>query len=217
MITVVWGESRNDRKLTHGECQLQISMLPYSILYTPQHCFTSGMSRKVVMKGPPDDGTSGDTLFPSVAISDLVNAAGHAYAASIVFQSSLTAALGFSIVAIAALVGTLRFGISARTFRPANENLADLSAFVGLPLVGWVAAATAVPPSHWIASASPSVVIVGLTTIHAVLRGLPPAAYAASRTIVASGLFVVPVIWAGVITRDWLLVSPPGDCSVHRS
>jgi hypothetical protein len=46
------------------------------------------------------------------------------------------AAVGFGLVAIAATIGTLRFMGFQKTFAKANANLADLAAFVGLPMVG---------------------------------------------------------------------------------
>ena len=42
------------------------------------------------------------------------------------------AALGFGLVAFAALVGTLRFGFAEHLLAQANGDLADLAAYVGL-------------------------------------------------------------------------------------
>ena len=78
-------------------------------------------------------------LYPTVAISDAFNTVLHAAAAVVVLYKPTSgneaAAIGFALVAIASFVGTLRFGFST-AFAPANESLAGLAAFVGLPLIG---------------------------------------------------------------------------------
>ena len=45
------------------------------------------------------------------------------------------AAIGFGLVAIASIVGTLRF-MGFQQLAKANANLADLAAFIGLPMIG---------------------------------------------------------------------------------
>lgn len=78
-------------------------------------------------------------LYPTVAVSDAVNTVAHAYAAYITYNRvSYTgfAALGFGAVAVASFVGTLRFGFSEDLFAKANNDLANVAAFCGLPLVG---------------------------------------------------------------------------------
>ena len=75
--------------------------------------------------------------YPTIAVSDAFNALGHWYAAAICYENgNLQGAAGFSLVAIAASVGTLRFGLSEKIFCKANSDLADLATFVGLPLIG---------------------------------------------------------------------------------
>ena len=77
-------------------------------------------------------------LYPTIAVSDAFNAAMHASAALIIHKQYPCdpAALGFATVAVAATVGTARFGYSESMFANANGDLADLAAMVGLPLVG---------------------------------------------------------------------------------
>ena len=80
--------------------------------------------------------TGRDGLYPTVAISDAFSATAHAWAAWRAFQAgALEAAAGFGIVAAASFVGVLRFGYSETLFEQANADLADLSAYLGLPLV----------------------------------------------------------------------------------
>ena len=69
------------------------------------------------------------TQHPTVAISDAFNAAGHLLAAQILWDTAnhKAAALGNLIVAVAASVGVLRFGLSERIFAKANGDLADLA------------------------------------------------------------------------------------------
>eukprot|EP01079_Euglenida_sp_SAG-EU17-18_P006243 gene6243-6065_t len=80
----------------------------------------------------------GGTLYPSVAVSDTFNAICHGAAAykSFSVDPTGTAWAGFATVALAATIGVLRFGISERRFKDANDKLATLSAYMGLPLVG---------------------------------------------------------------------------------
>ena len=72
-------------------------------------------------------------LYPTIALSDGVNCIGHAWASWYAYTvGAPDAALGFALVAEAALVGTLRFGFAERLLAQANGDLADLAAFVGL-------------------------------------------------------------------------------------
>ena len=97
-------------------------------------------------------------LYPTIAVSDAFNTACHGagshrlrfiHIVHTLASISIAAAwlswnaepegsawLGFTLVAIASGVGTLRFGVSESLFSGANAKLADLAAFVGLPLVG---------------------------------------------------------------------------------
>lgn len=77
-------------------------------------------------------------LYKTIAISDAFNAAGHWFAAYECFKNGNTAgAIGFGSVALAATIGTLRFGFSETRYARANNRLAGWAAFVGLPLVGY--------------------------------------------------------------------------------
>ena len=152
-----------------------------------------------------DDGSTGDALFPSVAVSDAINTAAHVFAAWVVLPVSLYAALGFALVAIAAAFGTARFGINARLFRPGNESLAEIAAFVGLPLIGFAASARYLPAT---VSVDVTVLAVVLACIGAVARGFPHAATDAIRTIVVSATFIVGLVYDGAIRRDGVLVRP---------
>ena len=86
---------------------------------------------------PPEPAVEKEKLYPSVAISDAFNTGCHGAAAVLALRSASpggeVACTGFALVAVASLVGTLRFGFSSKLFAPANEALADLAAFVGLP------------------------------------------------------------------------------------
>lgn len=147
-----------------------------------------------------DDGTTSDTLFPSVAVSDAINAIAHAYAAWVVLPASLPACLGFALVAAAAAVGTARFGCSARLFRPGNEALAELAAFVGLPLVG--SAAVLRNAGAYFSGVDPTAFAVSLAAVGAVVRGLPTSAAEAVRTVLVAATFIVPVVIDGVLRGD---------------
>jgi len=78
------------------------------------------------------------SLYPSVAISDTFNCLGHAYASYIAYtkQPLNYCYLGYSVIAIAALAGIGRFGVCEAMFIDANEDLARLGAYIGLPLIG---------------------------------------------------------------------------------
>eukprot|EP01063_Lacrimia_lanifica_P024314 TRINITY_DN32242_c0_g1_i1.p3 TRINITY_DN32242_c0_g1~~TRINITY_DN32242_c0_g1_i1.p3 ORF type:complete len:210 (+),score=86.54 TRINITY_DN32242_c0_g1_i1:55-684(+) len=75
-------------------------------------------------------------LYPTIAVSDAFNVAGHVYGAWLAWPTDRLAGLGLAYVAVAAAAGVLRFGVCRGTFRPANEGWADAAAYVGLPLLG---------------------------------------------------------------------------------
>ena len=145
------------------------------------------------------------TLFPTVAISDAVNAIAHAVAAWLVLPASYIASLGFVLVAAAAAFGTGRFGFSVRLFRPGHDSLVELSAFAGLPLVGY-AAAQFILSEQTLKLIDPTVLVVLLAALGGVARGLPKAAVDGVRAVVVALTFIIPVVAAGVIRRDALLV-----------
>ena len=86
-------------------------------------------------------------LYPTVAVSDAFNFAGHAAAAALVWHAHRPAALGFLLVAAAAAAGTARFAVFGENSASArlNDDLANVAAFVGLPCVG-LSFALANPP-----------------------------------------------------------------------
>lgn len=145
------------------------------------------------------------TLFPTVAVSDAVNAIAQAAAAWLVLPVSYIASLGFLLVAAAAAFGTGRFGFSVRIFRTGHDSLVELSAFAGLPLVGY-AAAQYVLSEQTLKLIDPTVLAVLLAALGCVARGLPKAAVDGVRTVVVALAFIVPVVAAGVVRRDALLV-----------
>jgi len=152
-----------------------------------------------------DDGSAGDRLFPSVAFSDAINALAHAAAAWIVLPKSLYAAIGFTLVAVAAAFGAARFGFSARIFRRANESVAELAAFIGLPLVGFAVAAQFVNPDL-VEAIDPTIVVVALATVGAIARGLPKEHADAVRTAIVAPAFIIPVVWNGITRSDAVMV-----------
>lgn len=73
---------------------------------------------------------------PTVAVSDTFNVLAHVYACHLAYEArEYVAVFGFMMVVIAAAVGVVRFGFNDN-LALLNENLADVAAFVGLPLVG---------------------------------------------------------------------------------
>ena len=77
-----------------------------------------------------------NTLYPTIAVSDFFNMAGHFYGAYLCMDANPMAALGLSYVAMAAAVGIARFGINKQKFEPINAGWAELAGFVGLPMCG---------------------------------------------------------------------------------
>ena len=141
-------------------------------------------------------------LYPTVALSDAVNCIGHAWAAKQAYAvGEPDAALGFALVAEAALVGTLRFGMSERLLAKANGDLADLAAFVGLPLIGLSFAqrwARVVLPCDTKAAA-----IVGLAGLGAVCRSLPDNLQELAKVLLNVVCFVGPVLAYGHAVEDY--------------
>lgn len=161
-------------------------------------------------RGAPvvDDGTTSDTLFPTVAVSDTINTLAHAYAAYVVLPVSMPAALGFALVALASAFGTLRFGFSPRIFRAGNDSLAELAAYVGLSLIG---RAAATGPLSFLSTLDTTVFAVTLACVGAVARGLPKAVSDAVRTVVASSTFIIPVLVNGALRGDAVMVRRRAD------
>lgn len=154
-----------------------------------------------------------DQLYPSVALSDTANALGHAYAAWICWgaasdvpgkESGLemilaAAALGFAMVALAAVAGVIRFG-----FFPAaadcNGSLAKLAAFVGFPLVGLAlhhqGGHIAVGPVEVLCFTA-CCAVAG-----AIARSLPVRAREPAQALLTGVLFVVPAGGFAVTRQD---------------
>uniref|UniRef100_A0A7S3C7I6 Uncharacterized protein n=1 Tax=Haptolina ericina TaxID=156174 RepID=A0A7S3C7I6_9EUKA len=128
---------------------------------------------------------------PTVAISDAFNAAGHLCAAQLVWHIDKPAAFGFIIVAVAASVGVLRFGLSEGLFAKANEDLAALAGFLGLPLVGLSFA------KKWLALQIPCEQQIGFVVACAIVcalaGSLPPKAKELALVVFNFFFFLLPV------------------------
>ena len=152
---------------------------------------------------PPRCPSSGG-LFPTVALSDAVNTFGHAWAAAVAYSVGGTASdagLGFALVAVASLVGTLRFGLSERLLAKANGDLADLAAFIGLPMVGlsfgqrWL--------SHTLLCDEKAAAIVALAGLGAMARSLPEAGQELAKVLLNVFCFVLPILGYGAANEDY--------------
>ena len=136
------------------------------------------------------------TLFPTLAVTDGACCVAHAVASYIVFKAhpEQPGWMGFLIVAAAAAVGSLRYGCSIR-FAKANESLALLSAFMGLPLIGLSFASTAGlwPMTHTMR--------LGATVVLAVVANLaqafPPVWKRDVEMIINLFIFVYPIVRVG--------------------
>ena len=137
-------------------------------------------------------------LYPSIAISDAVNAAGHALAAHMLWSSERLAALGFLIVALAASVGVLRFGFDERTFTQANSDLAELSAFVGLPLVG----AAFAQRSGLVGRGGDASIVVGCVITCVLARSLARGTKELAKILLNLVLFLMPVAYHSYTSND---------------
>eukprot|EP00662_Eupelagonemidae_sp_cell21_P038289 gene38289-27927_t len=75
--------------------------------------------------------------YPTVALSDGVNAACCLWAAAKCIPISHEAAAGIFLIFIASAVGTLRFAVGgSELLAKANGVLADIGGQVGIPLLG---------------------------------------------------------------------------------
>lgn len=144
----------------------------------------------------------GGGLYPTVAVSDAVNFIGHAWAARQAYiADEPDAALGFALVAEAAMVGTLRFGFSERLLAQANGDLADLAAYVGLPLVGLSFAQKVggiVVPCEQKAAG-----IVMLASLGAVCRSLPEKSQELAKVLLNVVCFVAPILAYSFAVEDY--------------
>ena len=89
-------------------------------------------------------------LYPTIAISDAFNVAGHAIAAFLLKDIAPFASFGFSTVSVAGAVGVARFGFHEELFADTNGALADYAAFVGLPCVGFELAGLGQHVDNWL-------------------------------------------------------------------
>jgi len=145
-------------------------------------------------------------LYPTVAVSDCFLALTHYYSAGLAFYSSPTqpAFVGFSLVAIAATVGTARFGFSESLFAGANEDLANLAACVGLPLIGCTFATVGglvepLPPTNLLALACTGAALACL------VKAIPAGSEEFLKVLVNLCLFILPVAKVGYDRQDWVL------------
>lgn len=147
-------------------------------------------------------------LYPTVAVSDAFNVAGHLYAALIAVEKNESiAATGFIAVALAGFIGVLRFGFSESLFSRANGDLADIAAFVGLPLVGlsFMHTASALLPLPWgrILDFNVVHVTMGLVWVEAMARSFPPQARELTKIFINLGMFVGPAGVALYMKQDY--------------
>jgi hypothetical protein len=156
------------------------------------------------MKGKISKAINGSKgLYPTVAISDAFNAALHLLAAQIAYQHhNYTGMIGFLNVALAASVGVLRFGFNEDRYALANGHLADLSAFVGLPCVGF-SFLMDIPmiqdlPIH------PIILVVSLAMIEALSRSFSPGHRELAKILVNLTFFVAPVAISSIVQKKWM-------------
>lgn len=173
---------------------------------TPKKLFKTG-KKTADADEPAKPWTTGrDGLYPTVALSDFCSATAHAYASYRAYEAgAVQAAAGFALVVAASLVGVLRFGYSEKFFAQANGDLADLAAYLGLPLVGfhfastWAAAAPFVPDAFSFA--------VFCSAVCSARRSAPEAADEVLKILFNVGAFVVPVAGAAHAAEDKLTLA----------
>ena len=118
------------------------------------------------------------------------------------------AALGFALVAIAAIVGTLRF-MGFQQFAKANANLADLAAFVGLPMIGmeYMMMTTNFMGNPWpfleYLQQDMLICIVGLLIFWRFSEGVFSSNSTTNLvTVLNLAMFVLPIVNHGMATND---------------
>jgi hypothetical protein len=174
--------------------------------FLPASRFTSmGSSMKVKGREASDS-----AQYPTVAISDLFNAAGHAYGAYLCRDANPTAALGLSFVAAAALAGVLRFGLHGPTFLPLNAAWAEVAGFVGLPLIGYQTLVRTVPQVSTlpVIARSPVGYLSAVLFYYAACREYTvgrPVARDNLKTLIALAAFVAPLLASAFNAGDTLL------------
>jgi hypothetical protein len=157
------------------------------------------------MKGKGSKGAANGSkgLYPTVAISDAFNAALHLLAAQIAYEhKNYIGMIGFLNVALAASVGVLRFGFNEDRYASANGHLADLSAFVGLPCVGYSFFIN--NPGVQDLPIHPVVLVASLAMVEALSRSFPGPYREILKILVNLTFFVAPVAISSVLQKKWL-------------
>merc|ERR1711865_1063597 len=146
-------------------------------------------------------------LYPTIAVSDAFSSAAHLAAAAVAreAQPDKPAWLGFTVVALASFIGTLRFGFSEEKFSRANEDLARVAAYLGLPLVGLT---FGLLDELIVLTAAEC---VALTVLGAVLASsaasLPESVDEAATVLINVLVFILPVGHYGYARNDWQIMS----------
>lgn len=144
-------------------------------------------------------------LYPTVAISDAFNAILHLIAAYISFHyQNYLACIGYLTVCFAATIGVLRFGFNENRYAATNGHLADLSAFVGLPCVGYTFLRRISYLQSWNNHLNPTVLMVSLAIIEASSRNFKPNYRDLVKIFVNLLFFVLPVTISSILGKDWV-------------
>jgi hypothetical protein len=116
--------------------------------------------------------------------------------------------IGFITVAIAGAIGVLRFGFSESLFAKANGDLADLAAFVGLPLVGYSFALKGklFDTAMW----NICILIMTLITLENISRSFTSQLRELSKIITNFVCFVIPVFMTCYANNDMIGLSAIG-------
>lgn len=147
-------------------------------------------------------------MYPTIAASDAFFAATSLAAARVAYQGapSLPAWIGFALVAFAATVGTLRFGFAERLLAKANSDMAGLTAYVGLPLVGLSFAL------RWgvVQSADACAFAVGCAAVHTCSASLSEGGQELLKIALNVVFFLAPIVGYGASRRDAPLLGAAG-------
>jgi hypothetical protein len=151
-------------------------------------------------------GWLGGGLYPSVMFSDCFNTLCHLFAAHLCYREygSCMAAVGFASVATAAAVGTYRFGFN-ESFDRMNGDLADLAAFVGLPMVGleYYKSIESNPLNIELNFELKIVILFALLTIEAITRSMHIKVRELLKTLINVLFFVSPVVAGSYLSQNY--------------
>lgn len=140
-------------------------------------------------------------LYPTIAVSDAFQAACHIFAAKIAYdKEDAVCALGFLTVAVAGIAGVLRFGFSEAKYARANNGLADIAAFVGLPIVGLSFVQKMV--NLGFGNSFFPFVILFLSTVEVLTRCLPEKSRKLSIVILNVLFFILPIAFISYLKND---------------